>query len=337
MRAIPLSLQAAYQDLVEGRRAHELAEIGGTPTLRQIADRGSYWYARQRIGDRVVDRYIGRDTEDLRAQLDRMVANANDNKALDRRCAAWVAQLRAAGLPPLDRESGKVLAAMARVGVFRLGGTLVGTHAYRLMSAELGVLLDAGAAVTEDLDIAAFENLKLVIDDAVDPTLAETFGALKLEPAAGLDPKHRSTSWRMQGGGVKIDFLTPLMQNKDEVRYLAPLGVHAQALAFLNFLIAEPIPAVGLYRSGVLVQIPRPERYAIHKLIVAQRRPVRNAAKATKDLAQASALIAVLAEDRPHALAEAHEVARAGGAAWRKALDQSLKQKPDLAERLAAL
>ncbi|WP_241560124.1 GSU2403 family nucleotidyltransferase fold protein [Solirhodobacter olei] len=31
------------------------------------------------------------------------------------------------------------------------------------------------------------------------------------------------------------------------------------------------MPTTALYRSGVLVQIPQPERFAIHKLIVADR------------------------------------------------------------------
>jgi len=44
-------------------------------------------------------------------------------------------------------------------------------------------------------------------------------------------------------------------------RPLIALGVSAQALHHLNYLIAEPIHAAVLYRSGVLVQIPRPERY----------------------------------------------------------------------------
>lgn len=50
-----------------------------------------------------------------------------------------VAQLRAAGVPVLDRDTGKVLNAMAKSGVFRLSGTLVGTHAFRLYGVELGV------------------------------------------------------------------------------------------------------------------------------------------------------------------------------------------------------
>ncbi|WP_269746877.1 GSU2403 family nucleotidyltransferase fold protein [Oceanibaculum pacificum] len=39
---------------------------------------------------------------------------------------------------------------------------------------------------------------------------------------------------------------------------------------------AEPIPAAVIYRRGILVQIPRPERFAIHKLIVSERRRGRD-------------------------------------------------------------
>ena len=116
------------------------------------------------------------------------------------------------------------------------------------------------------------------------------------------------------------------------------LGVSAQALNYLNYLIADPIKAVALYRSGVLVQIPRPERYAIHKLIVADRRKGGiEALKARKDRAQAAFLIAVLAEDRPDELAEAWEIARASGPRWRDRIDASLARMPDTVARLRAL
>lgn len=85
-----------------------------------------YWYARQRVGDRTVDRYIGRDTPELRERPKALESTESDRKALDARCAGWVAQLRAGRLPALDRESGKVLGALARVRVFRPGGPLVG-------------------------------------------------------------------------------------------------------------------------------------------------------------------------------------------------------------------
>lgn len=337
MDSFPLAVQTAYQDLLEAHKMRAVSDLGGTPFLKEQGEKGSYWYARQRIGDRVVDRYIGPDSEELRERIERAREIIEDQKAFEKRCSSLVAQLRAAGLPALDRETGKVLNAMARVGTFRLGGTLVGTHAFRLYSAEIGVRLGEALAVTEDVDIAAFENLKLVIDDKVDPSLAETFRDLKLAPAPGLDRKHRPTSWAMGGGGTMVDFLAPKMREGSDVLMLEPLGVYAQALSFLNFLIRDPIPAVALYRSGVLVQIPRPERYAVHKLIVAQRRATGYAAKARKDLAQAEILIRILSEDRPRELESAYEEALNAGPKWRDAIEASLKRAPDVREMLGSV
>ena len=94
---------------------------------------------------------------------------------------------------------------------------------------------------------------------------------------------------------------------------------------------------MGLYRSGVLVQIPRPEAFAIHKLIVAARREGRDAIKARKDRAQAALLIAALAEDRPGELAEAWEEARAGGPKWCALIDETLAHMPESHALLTAL
>ncbi len=207
---------------------------------------------------------------------------------------------------------------MARVGVFRLGGTLVGTHAFRFYAAELGASFSGTMAATEDVDVAAFENLKLVIADKVDPSIAETFKALHLEPAAGLDPKHRPTRWRMRDGGTTVDFLVPRMREGKDIVYLNPLGVYAQGLPFLNFLIAEPIPAVALYRSG-------------------QRRSGPARAKTVKDLAQAQALIAILREDRPGELEEACRTALESGPKWREAVERSLKQRPEIKRLISSL
>jgi hypothetical protein len=106
------------------------------------------------------------------------------------------------------------------------------------------------------------------------------------------------------------------------------MGVWAQSLRFLNYLIADPISAVALYRSGILVRIPRPERYAIHKLIVAQRRQTGNLAKRRKDLAQAAALIKALAEDRPSELRQAYQTAMDAGPEWRATICTSLEMMP---------
>jgi len=86
------------------------------------------------------------------------------------------------------------------------------------------------------------------------------------------------------------------------------------------------------------VQIPRPDRFAIHKLIVADRRlSGPDAGKARKDLMQAEILIEVLAEDRPDELAESYQVALGSGAKWRERIDASLRRVPRIAEILQSL
>lgn len=328
MRA-PLSVHTTYHDLLEAHRTHVLVAQPGTPFAKEISG-GRYWYARQRVGGRVIDRYLGPDSNDLRERIDQIQTEREESKEFERRCAVMVAQLRAAGLPTLDRTTGSILSALARTGVFRLGGTLVGTHAFRLYAAELGSFFPGALAVTEDVDIAAFENLKLAIHDKVDPALAETFSAMSFVPAPNLDPRGRSTRWRTGTGGATVEFLAPRMQGKRQIVKLEPLGVYAQTLPFLNFLIADPVPAVALYRSGILVQVPRPERYAVHKLIVAQRRSGPGLGKVPKDLAQAEELIRVLVEDRPQELAAAYETALGIGPKWSRAINDSLKQRPDI-------
>jgi hypothetical protein len=120
-----------------------------------------------------------------------------------------------------------------------------------------------------------------------------------------------------------------LPKRLESVRPLAALNVRAQALHHLNFLIDDPIAAAVPYRRGVLVQIPRPERFAIHKLIVADRRKDDpSSLKAVKDRAQAAYLIEALAEDRPDDLAEAYDDAAARGARWSQRLAATLARMP---------
>ena len=81
----------------------------------------------------------------------------------------------------------------------------------------------------------------------------------------------------------------------------------------------------------MLVPIPRPERYAIHKLIVAdRRRGGPDAMKSRKDRLQATILIRARAEDRPDDLSEAYQEALAGGPSWCHYIARSLKRLPEV-------
>ena len=159
---------------------------------------------------------------------------------------------------------------------------------------------------------------------------------LNFDPIPGLDAG-RVWKWREAGRETLVEFLTPAF-GTEEIRELPALGVSAQGLHYLNYLIAEPIRAVALYRSGILVQIPRPEAFAIHKLIVADRRRAGpDALKSVKDRAQAEFLIAVLARDRPDELAEAYADALSRGPRWRERIGASLGRMPGTREILDAL
>lgn len=328
---------SAYLDLLRLLRDESVAGIIGKPHMVTRNGR-AYWYDLFRLGSAVQNRYLGEDSAELRTRIARHADLAASAKARAAERGRLVRLLRAEGAPMANRATGALLAAMERTGVFRLGGTIVGTHAFRLYEMELGIRFGSDAlAQTGDLDIASFERLSLALGDRVEDNLAETFRGLAFDPVPSLQG-NAVWRWRQSASRAMIEFLTPSFRPEEDIRPLPALGVSAQSLHFLNFLIARPIPAALLYRSGVLVQIPRPEAFAIHKLIVASRRQGGpDALKAEKDRRQAAFLIAALAEDRPDELAEAYDDALSRGPKWREHIGRSLERMPETAQRLAAV
>lgn len=334
----PLSsiAMSAYTDLVRLLKDDALSGVEGKPALKQRGDK-AYWYAARRVGSDMRFIYIGEDNAETRARIERIEELRALRKERQGERSRLVRILRAEGMTPTDRATGSILSAMADTGTFRLGGTLVGTNAFRLYEGELGVRLPlGGVANTGDIDIAQFGKLSVALEDQVDPGLAETFSALKFDPLPGMTAG-QTWRWAQGGSGQLVEFLTPAF-GEETIRKLPALGVSAQALNYLNFLIAEPIHAAVIYRAGVLVQVPRPERYAIHKLIIADRR--RDGAgtlKASKDREQAAFLIEAMAEDRPDDLSHAYIAAQGVGPRWRDHLANSLARMPETMRLLESL
>jgi hypothetical protein len=319
--------QVAYQDLLRLHLDAAASEVVGSIEARQRNGR-TYLYDRFRIGTEMKSRYLGEDSPDLRQRLARAADLKAEAQARQTRMSRLARVLRSEGMIGTDRETGSLLLAFARAGVFRLGGTLIGTGAYGLYQGELGVRFDSDElAQTGDIDFASFERLSLALSDRVEAEPGDILRSMKFEEVPGVFDR-QVWKWRQSGGEAIVEFLTPAF-GTEGVKPLPALGVSAQALNYLNFLIAEPIHAVALYRSGVLVQIPRPERFAIHKLIVASRRQGGpDHVKARKDRAQAAFLIRILAEDRPDDLAEAYAYAQAQGPRWRERIAASLGRMP---------
>lgn len=134
---------------------------------------------------------------------------------------------------------------------------------------------------------------------------------------------------------MRVDFLTPNQgSDTEEPMFLPALGSGAQRLRFLDFLIHEPEAAVLLHGNGILVSVPSPERFAIHKLIVSRRRRTGDA-KCKKNLTQASGLLEALIEPRPYELKAAWDAAFRRGKAWRRLIGEGLSfLHPRIRERV---
>lgn len=328
--------QVAYQELLRLHLDEGASELVGSVEERKRNGR-VYLYDKFRIGTEMKSRYLGEATPELRDRLARAAQLKDEAEERKKRMTRLARTLRAEGFIATDRDTGSLLLAFARAGVFRLGGTLVGTAAYALYQGELGVRFDADElAQTGDIDFASFERLSVALGDRVEEEPGEILQAMRFDPVPGVQDR-QVWKWRQNRGEALVEFLTPAFGD-ESVKPLPALAVSAQGLNYLNYLIADPIPAVALYRSGVLVQIPRPERFAIHKLIVADRRlGGPDQVKVRKDRGQAAFLIAVLAEDRPEDLREAYEDALSRGPRWRERIAATLARMPETAGKLASL
>lgn len=268
-------------------------------------------------------------------EITRRVENFKDLKADYRERRKLVSTLvREAHLPSPEREAGEIVQALANAGFFRLRGVLVGTVAFQSYAAILGVRLPGASMVTGDADFAQFHSISVAVEDEMPPVL---------ETLRAVDPTFREIPHSTDGrfstqfasrSGYRVEFLTPNTGSDDyggkPARMPALGGAAAQPLRFLDFLIHRPARAVMLFGAGVSINVPAPERYAIHKLIVAHSSDGDGAAKSGKDVAQAKAIMLILLDQgRAEDLAEVFMEAWDRGPAWQVAIRRSLATIPN--------
>ncbi len=323
---IPLAMHTAYADLVDrcAMSAFESAFSGDGNFVAKTVRGRKYWYFQETTPEGRRQKYVGPETEELLEKI------AQHRSALDdaRDRQALVSMLvRSAYLPRPQAKMGQVVQALSEAGVFRLRGVLVGTIAYQTYAAMLGVRLPAASLQTGDLDIAQHRTISIAAKDSTPPPLTilkQVDRSFRAVPH--LRDSTRSTSY-LATGGLRVDFLTPNRgADSDEPEPLPALATDAHPLRFLDYLIHEPTHAAVLHGAGVYVSVPTPERYALHKLIVAQR-PERPNEKRNKDIVQAESLLRILLEDRVNDLR----------VAWKDAIERGKKWKVPLLKGLCLL
>lgn len=325
---LPIAVETAYQDLVEKSWAADYARLTegreGSAYAREESH-GRYWYWQPNTavnGKRPSAIYLGRDDEKTRARLEAMQGEAAGLR--ERR--DLVRSLRGARLPAPDRLTGNVLAAMSDAGVFRMRAVVIGSVAFQAYSPLLGVRIPASLARTDDLDIAQFHSIAVMVDDTINADLEEILRTVDPGFTGIPDPidGRRTLRYALRRGREEVfsvDVLCPLRgRERDRITYLRALRSHAQVIRFLDFLLYQERPAVALHGPGIPINVPAPERFALHKLLVGQMRHAirRSQIKARKDFEQARALVDILLVSAPDDLMDAWVELVARGPSWRQ-------------------
>ncbi len=327
---LPETTQTLYAELLE-QVIHAEAEavVGtslGTFVSKQIKG-GTYWYFQRQEGDRKRQHYLGRESDALLAWMDE-VRQARERSAADEaQRTRLTSMLTAGGAAAESAAVGKVLLLLADSGVFRLGGVLVGTQAFRVYGNLLGARFEGQSLRTQDVDLAQ--------DRAIGIALSQETGPVDVERSL---IKHPSTSFKIRGRELRVDFLTPLSGPESSTPVFLPsLGVSAHPLRLLDYLIEDPVQAVVVAGPGILVNVPHPARFAFHKLWISRRRPVSEQAKAAKDLRQAGDLLDLLLADRPGDLPIAWEALQRRGTAAKSVQKAVERLDPEQRERLRSV
>jgi hypothetical protein len=330
---LPLHIRTAYADLLnrlQDLQARDaMASLSSCSLFVKRVRAREYLYAQGRVADGTTRQVYIAPYDDAGQALMERFSKARADAASEKQAIDTTAKaLRAAGMLRLDMVEWRIVNALAEDGIFRVGGVLVGTIAYRCMVNLLGVKLLSASTVTADVDIGIKTVPVAIIPEIVCPQTALKRLEMGFSPMLEADPALFGSRFQAREGEFKVEFLTPLTGKnlmtgkRAEIRQL---GVPAIPLRFLDYLIEEPLPAVALGRRPILVRIPQPARYAVHKLIVAQERDKRFALKAQKDLEQSLDLQKILEKVDPESLEEAFKDARSNGPGWRKRIDAGQK------------
>jgi hypothetical protein len=330
MKAVDLVYRTMYAELVQrSLDASFETDFSTAGNFVRVPVKGrDYWYFEE-TQPKKTRKYVGPSDDPEIAKRVEAFQEIKEDLRSRRKLVSTLT--REAGLMAPDRFTGDVVEAMGTAGIFRLRGVLVGTVAFQTYAGHLGVRLPGASLQTGDADFAQHYSISSSVEDSLPPIL---------EILSSVDPTfreipHRSDPLRVtqfqNASRYRVEFLTPNRGSDDYTEHASPMpalgGASAQPLRFLDFLIHKPIRTVMLHRSGVPVTVPSPERYAVHKLIVASRRQsdANGIAKREKDVHQASLLVEALdATRRQDDLAEVFAEAWGRGQHWREAIQKGL-------------
>ena len=298
---LPNSLLVQYSELMQN--CVQPISDGSNLSFKSKKINGKrYWYLYISIGKTRREHYLGEESTDLLDRIDNEKAlwqsNVDDRDLRTR----LVNMLIGGGMSALSNDEGKVLTLLEQNGVFLADAALVGRLAFRAYANMLGVSWQSDIG-TQDVDLAIDNRYLLALPRPKTPV---NLGQLILDSGMGfievptLNPREPSTSFRIHNRDFRVDVLTPL-RGRETARpvKLDQFGTYATPLRYLDYLLEDIQPAFQLYGHGVMINVPAPGRFAVHKCAISQKRGSGSAAKIRKDLSQAEQVFQTLLELRP--------------------------------------
>lgn len=334
---LPIAAQTAYAELLEQTRVFEmtkLAGLKGTFGRRMIRRREYVYFSYKDVDGALRMVYVGPTDERINALIEQFEQVKNPKKLAPLAQAAI-----ALGCSTAVPKHFRIIKQLGNYGFYQAGGVLIGTHAFVAMGNMLGVRWSEGSH-TLDVDFAhAGNNISVALPAASKMSVHDALTSLEM----GLLPINQFGG---RAGGqyrnprdpeLRLDFVTPRGRN-DEPVVMKDLGLTLEPLRFMEFSLEGTTQALVLSREGaVVVNIPAPERYAVHKLIVHGLRPTEERTKATKDIVQAAALAQWhVSNGRQEEFSAAWSDAMTRGPSWKKHAQAGraalLKRYPELDE-----
>jgi hypothetical protein len=221
---------------------------------------------------------------------------------------------------------GRVLKALADSGLFHLDGVLLGTQAFIVLGNLLGFHWEKAALRTQDIDLGGRTSMSVGLFD-IQADVPNALEGLQMGfiPVPSMDPKDPATSFKVRGHPLRVELLTPEKKSgQSRPVYIRRFQAAAQPLRFLDYLILNPVKGAVVNGGGILVNVPQPARFALHKLIISGERVVTAHSKVQKDLFQAAQLLTVLLEERPGDLQLAWEAIKQQGPGWVRRVRKAL-------------
>jgi hypothetical protein len=333
---LSLSAQTAYAQLLDSALSADhfrsIADLPGSFAQKTVKGIRYWYYQYHEPSGKRAQVFVGPDNEAVQALMARRGQPAATESLIPLARSAI-----ALGCAPVIPRQLKVIGRLADYGFFRAGGVLVGTHAFLAYGNMLG-LRWGDSSRTQDIDFAhAGKSVSLALPSTVEVKTHNAIESLEMGflPVAGLSGKSGATYLNPKEPEFRLDFLTVTHRKGEEIFMHPQLNVPLQPLKFMEFSL-ENIQQAVLFSPGsaVLVSVPHPARYALHKLIVYGERAGAFAAKSMKDLHQAASLLAYYREHRPWEIDEAWADLVSRGKGWVRRAKQGVealdKRYPDL-------